>query len=363
MFCFLSRFSESFGPFRLFDYVSFRAGGAFLFAFAIVLFLGKSTAAALRRMNAVSADRLAGLIPDEFIDKAKSRTPCMGGLLLIGAVIISSLLWTDLTGVIAPVFIGATALFSMIGFADDYIKTVLHNRDGLPGKLKFILTLMVAASALAILRGLAENGSLLDNLMVPFFKEPVCCGWFSWVVALVAILGAVHAVNLTDGKDGLASGCAVSCTLTYAVFAYLMSHKIFASYLNIPYLPGAEDAVVFSAAICGACIGFLWHNCPPAAMWMGDTGSLPLGGAIGMLAVLTRQELLLILVGGVFVMEAGSVMIQVACFKLTGKRVFLCTPIHHHFEQKNWAESQIVIRFWILSWIFALLALSTLKLR
>lgn len=363
MLCFLSRFSNVFGPFRLFDYVSFRAGGAFIFAFAIVLLLGKATAAALRQVNAVSADRLAGLVPDEYIDKSKNQTPCMGGLLLIGAVIISSILWTDISGVIAPVFIGATALFSMIGFADDYIKTVLHNRDGLPAKLKFILTVMVTVAALAILRGMSANGELLDNLMVPFFKEPVYRGWFSWLISLVAVLGTVHAVNLTDGKDGLASGCAVSCTLTYAVFAYIMSHRVFASYLNIPYLPGAEDAVVFAAAICGACIGFLWHNCQPAAMFMGDTGSLPLGGAIGMLAVLTRQEILLIIVGGVFVMEAASVMLQVVSFKLTGNRIFLCTPIHHHFERKNWTESQIVIRFWILSWIFALIALSTLKLR
>ena len=363
MLIYLAKLSQYFGPLRLFDYVTFRAGGALIFAFFIVVMLGAPVARALRAWNAVSADRLAGLVPDEYIDKSKNKTPCMGGLLLIGGVIVSSLCWTRLDGVVAPVFIGSTALFALIGFGDDYIKTALHNRDGMSGKLKFGLTLAVAASALAILRTSSGIGEVLDDLWVPLVKEPVYRGKLTWGVSLLAILGAVHGANLTDGKDGLATGCAISCTLTYAVFAYMMSHKFFASYLNIPYIPGAEEAVVFAAAICGACIGFLWHNCQPAAMFMGDTGSLPLGGAIGMLSVLTRQEVLLVLVAGVFVMEAGSVMLQVFSVKAFNRRIFLCTPIHHHFERKNWTESQIVIRFWILSWLFALLALSTLKLR
>ena len=207
------------------------------------------------------------------------------------------------------------------------------------------------------------KGGLLEQLLVPFFKMPVLSTRWLFLFEVIVIAGASNAVNLTDGKDGLASGCTIFCTLTYAVFAYLMGHKIFAGYLNLPHIASAGEAVVFASAICGSCIGFLWHNCYPAAMFMGDTGSLALGGAIGMLAVLVRQEILLLLVGGVFVMEAGSVILQVLSFKLTGKRIFLCSPIHHHFERKGWTETQIVVRFWILAGVFSLLALATLKLR
>ena len=205
-----------------------------------------------------------------------------------------------------------------------------------------------------------SNGNLVSQAIE---KTPVCSGW--WVLAfdVLVIVGASNAVNLTDGKDGLASGCTIFSTLTYATFAYLMGHKIFATYLNIPFVPEISEAVVFASAVGGACIGFLWHNCHPASMFMGDTGSLALGGAIGMLAVITRQELLLVVVGGVFVMEAVSVIIQVASVRFFNRRVFLCTPIHHHFERLNWTETQIVVRFWIIAGICALLALTTLKLR
>ena len=201
------------------------------------------------------------------------------------------------------------------------------------------------------------------NLYVPFINTPVMIGWWVMIIAVLAIVGASNAVNLTDGKDGLSTGCMIFATIAYAVIAYLCGHRIFADYLLIPFIPGAGEAVVFASAVIGACIGFLWHNCHPASMFMGDTGSLALGGIIGLLSVLVRQEFLLFLVGGVFVMEIASVMIQVPVFKLTGKRVFLCTPIHHHFEKLGWTETQIVVRFWILSGIFALLALGTLKLR
>ena len=363
MFYYLSLFSQQFGPLRLFDYVTFRAGGALVTALMIVLLAGGAWARLLRRFHVMAAERLEGLVPPEFIDKQKSRTPCMGGVLLIGAVVSAGVLWNRLDGVIAPVLIGATFCFAAIGFLDDYLKVACQRRDGLPGKLKLLGQFIVAGAAVAILAADPATGSLLRQLMVPFMKAPVYTGFWCLPAAVIVIVGASNAVNLTDGKDGLATGCTIFCTLTYAVFAYLMSHKIFAGYLNIPYIQGAEEAVVFAAAVCGGCIGFLWHNCQPAAMFMGDTGSLALGGAVGMLAVLARQELLLVLVGGVFVMEAVSVILQVASFKTTGKRIFLCAPIHHHFERLGWTESQIVIRFWILSGIFALLALSTLKLR
>ena len=223
---------------------------------------------------------------------------------------------------------------------------------------------VIAAGVVVYLNFTPGVGGMMQQFIVPFFKNPfnigaVACG----VISVFAIVGSANAVNLTDGKDGLASGCTIFCMITYAILTYLMGHRVFADYLNIPHLTGIEEAVIFSAATAGACLGCLWHNCHPAAMFMGDTGSLALGGIVGMMAVLTRQELLLILVGGIFVMEALSVMIQVASVKLTGKRVFYCSPFHHHFEHLGWTETQIVVRFWIIAGILALSALATLKLR
>ncbi|MBE6386837.1 MAG: phospho-N-acetylmuramoyl-pentapeptide-transferase [Lentisphaerae bacterium] len=359
----LSELKYSVGVLRLFDYVTFRAGGAALTAFLIVLLFGKQFARYLSNLNVRSAERLEGLVPVEFIDKEKSRTPCMGGILIVGAIIISGLLWNDLSSGISLSLLMGVFLFCAIGFIDDYCKVVKKNRDGISGRCKLILQTIVAALVLASLMQVPHLRESLLDFMVPFAKTPVCRGWWVLIFELLVIVGASNAVNLTDGKDGLASGCTIFSALTYATFAYLMGHKIFANYLNIPYVPDISEAVVFSAALGGACIGFLWHNCHPASMFMGDTGSLALGGALGMLAVITRQELLLLLVGSVFVIEAVSVMIQVASFRLFGKRVFLCTPIHHHFERLNWTETQIVVRFWIISGVCALLALATLKLR
>ena len=361
MLYFLLHWSET--PLRLFRYSTFRSGGAWLTAFLLVVFLGGFTARMLRRFNVRAAERLEGLVPPEFIDKRKSGTPCMGGILLIGAVAVSTVLWA-VPGRLAAVLTGATVLLSLIGFVDDYIKVTRQDRGGLPGRLKLIFQFLIAGGAMWLLSRNFSSGSELYKFYVPFVTRPVIASWWwCFPFAMLVIVGASNAVNLTDGKDGLASGCTIFCVLTYAVFIYLMGHHGFAKYLHIPYIKGVGEAGVFAAAVCGACIGFLWHNCHPAAMFMGDTGSLPLGGAVGMLAVLARQELLLLIVGGVFVMEIVSVMIQVASVKLTGRRVFLCTPIHHHFERKGWTETQIVVRFWILSGVLALLALATLKLR
>ena len=364
----LSDFAGSWSLLRLFDYVTFRTGGAALTAFLIVLLLGGWTARKLKSLNAQAATRLEGLVPPEMIDREKDKTPCMGGVLIVGAILVSALLWTELSNPIALILWGATLAFSLIGFYDDFMKVVYKRRDGIPGKLKLLLQIIVAAAAVwGMVRTPALQGYMCC-FMVPFLKTPVTwCNlsslYFTVPLAVLVIVGASNAVNLTDGKDGLASGCTIFCTLAYAAFAYLMGHKIFAEYLNIPYISGAGEAMVFSAAVCGACIGFLWHNCHPASMFMGDTGSLALGGIVGMLAVLVRQEVLLILVGWVFVMEALSVIIQVTSFKFTGKRVFLCSPIHHHFEKLGWTETQIVVRFWIIAGICTLLALATLKLR
>ena len=358
----LSELSGSFGPLRLFSYVTFRAAGAWLCSLLLVLLLGSFTARKLRALNVRAAERLEGLVPPEFIDRRKSDTPCMGGLLLIGAVAVSTLLWAA-PGAISGVLVGATLLLALTGFADDFIKVTRQDRGGLPGKWKLAAQFAVAAGALWIWSRSPQLNVILRELYVPFAKEPVLESWWCFPFAALVIVGASNAVNLTDGKDGLASGCTIFCALTYAVFTYMMGHRIFAGYLNIPHIPGVGEAVVFAAALCGACIGFLWHNCHPAAMFMGDTGSLPLGGAVGMLAVLARQEFLLLLVGGVFVMEIVSVILQVASLRLTGRRLFICTPIHHHFERKGWTETQIVVRFWILAGVFALAALATLKLR
>ena len=367
MLYYLSALEKFFGPFRLFEYVTFRAGGAAVTAFLLVALLGGWVAGALRRFNVKAAARYDGLIPEELLDKRKNSTPCMGGILLIGAILISALLWGRWNGDngISCTLIVGTAGFSLIGFLDDFLKVVYQKRDGLPGKLKLVGQFIVGSAVFFFLWSRPGLRQLMSQFYVPFFKHPLFAGaWWIPVFSVgVIIVGAANAVNLTDGKDGLATGCTIFCTLSYAILTYLMGHHVFANYLDLPYVNGIAEAVVFASAMIGGCIGFLWHNCHPASMFMGDTGSLALGGAVGMLAVLTRQELLLALVGGVFVMEIVSVMMQVTSFKLTGKRIFLCTPIHHHFERKGWTETQIVVRFWILSGIFALMALGTLKLR
>lgn len=369
MFYYLSFFSEHFGPLRLFDYITFRAGGAAATAFLIVAVFGGRFAAMLRNMNVRAADRYKDVLPEDMLDKRKNQTPCMGGILLIGAVLLATLLWSkwQASNGISWILMGGTLGFALIGFLDDFLKVFYQRRDGLPGKLKLLGQFIIGGLVVWFFWSRPALHDMMRGFVVPFVKEPLDFGtwWFLLPVFSVTIIivGAANAVNLTDGKDGLATGCTIFCSLSYAVFTYLMGHQIFASYLDLPYVNGIGEAVVFAAALGGGCVGFLWHNCHPAAMFMGDTGSLALGGAIGMLAVLSRQELLLALIGGVYVMEIISVMIQVASFKLTGKRVFLCTPIHHHFERKGWGETQIVVRFWILSGIFALMALATLKLR
>lgn len=362
MLYFLSELKHIFGPLRLFEYITFRAGAAAFTAFLIVVLLGGWTAKKLRMLNTQAADRYKDILPQEMIDKEKEKTPCMGGLLLIGGVIVSSLLWMNLKGMLSWIFIISIFEFMLLGFYDDYQKVV--NRKGISGKFKLAVQIIISAVAVISLIYLPECKKLMLDVNVPFMKDPILKGYI-WTVplAILAIVGSSNAVNLTDGKDGLASGSMIFCMLTYSAIAYMMGHKYFAEYLNISSIQGVGEAMVFGMAVIGGCIGFLWHNCKPASMFMGDTGSLALGGALGMFAVVLRQELLLIIAGGVFVMEAGSVLLQVASFKLFQKRIFLCSPIHHHFEKKGWTETQIVVRFWILSGLFAMMALATLKLR
>ncbi|MBP3394174.1 MAG: phospho-N-acetylmuramoyl-pentapeptide-transferase, partial [Lentisphaeria bacterium] len=292
------------------------------------------------------------------------------------------------------VFLLVLLPLTALGFYDDYIKVKYERsvRDGVSGKVKLLIQILVSFVALYIIYKMPDT--MTTKFLIPFFKDPIClkpagetiqfwlppqllpdplftfpASWAFLAVGLIFLANILlvtffsNAVNLTDGKDGLAAGCTIFCVLSFAAVAYVHGHTVFAKYLSVPYIPELGEISVFASAMAGACIGFLWYNCKPAAVFMGDTGSLPLGGSIGLIAVLMGQQFLLIVIGFVFLMEGVSVMIQVASFRLTGRRVFLCTPIHHHFEQKGWSETQIVIRFWIIAGICALIGLATLKLR
>ena len=344
---------------RVFGYVTFRAGVAALTAMLFVMLFGPFTVRLLKRYRALAMDRYKDVLPEGFIDKRKNATPSMGGLLMLAGVALATVLWTELFNPTVLALLFCTVLMGLIGFADDYVK-VTRNPKGISARAKFLAQCLVAAGTILFLYWQPfqpELAEQMNKLFVPFVKEPVLQSQWVLLLEMVVIVGASNAVNLTDGKDGLATGSVIFCALTYAVIAYVCGHRVFAEYLNVPGIPGASEGVVFAAAVIGACIGFLWHNCYPASMFMGDTGSLALGGAIGLLAVLVRQELLLVLTGGVFVMEALSVVIQVASFKLTGKRVFLCAPIHHHFELMGWSETQIVTVFATITAILCLIAL------
>ncbi|MDD5727630.1 MAG: phospho-N-acetylmuramoyl-pentapeptide-transferase [Victivallales bacterium] len=359
----LAELRDYFGAFRLFEYVTFRAGGAAFTAMLLTMLLSPVTIRLLKKFNAAAPCRFQGLMDEKFIDRGKDKTPSMGGLLIVFSIAVSSVLWNRLDKTLPLILLGSMLLFAALGFSDDFAKAAYGKRDGIPGKVKLFFQFLIAGTAILLLNRIPETRGLLTEFFAPFVKEPLFTSPWTMLFSTVVVVGASNAVNLTDGKDGLATGCSILCAFVFAIFAYFSGHIKFAEYLHVPFMPNISEAVVFASALSGACLGFLWYNCYPASMFMGDTGSLALGGVIGMIAVLVRQEILLALVGGVFVLEAVSVIIQVGCFKLTGKRVFLCTPIHHHFEQKGWTETQIVVRFWILAIIFALLALGTLKLR
>jgi len=364
---FLSNFSNFFGPFRLFKYVTFRAGLAITIAFLLVMLLSPITIRLLKKLNTTVPSRHKGLIPDKYIDSIKDKTPSMGGILIVFGIVIATLLCANPTNPLMYTFLITTIALAIIGFADDYAKVVYRKRDGISGKLKFLLELLIAIGAVFSLFAVTDKSIYMQSFFIPFLKEPLLTGFYgsllTFHLGVLVVVGSSNAVNLTDGKDGLAIGCIIFCAIAFAVFAYITGNKIFSDYLFINYLPGAGEVGIFASAIVGASLGFLWYNCHPAAMFMGDTGSLALGGSIGLIAVLLKEELALILIGGVFVLEALSVIIQVLYFKLTGgKRIFLCAPIHHHFERKGWKETQIVVRFWILGVIFAIMGLATLKL-
>ena len=357
----LTELSDGGDFFNLFRYITFRAGGAFFTALIFGFIFGKPLINLLRRKQGkgqpIREDGPQGHI------LAKAGTPTMGGLLILSAVIVSTVLWARLDNPFVWLVLMVTIGFGMVGFIDDYQKVAKHNAHGVPGKVRFTIGLLIAAVA-AYFATLAHPAELANQLALPVFKDVLInLGYLFIPFAMIVIVGAANAVNLTDGLDGLAIMPVMIAAGTLGVIAYAVGRVDFTEYLEVHYVPGTGEILIFTAGLIGGGLGFLWYNAPPAAVFMGDTGSLALGGALGAIAVATKHEIVLAIVGGLFVVEALSVIIQVLYFKRTGKRVFLMAPIHHHFEQLGWKEPQIVIRFWIISLILALIGLATLKLR
>jgi phospho-N-acetylmuramoyl-pentapeptide-transferase len=356
----LAELSDGGGVFNLFRYITFRAGAAFFTALFFGFIFGRPLINLLRRRQGngqpIRDDGPAGHM-------AKAGTPTMGGALILGALTVATLLCARLDNPYVWIVLLVTVAFGLVGFADDYAKVKKGNSKGVSGRTRFGIGLAIAAAA-GIAAALAHPPDLTNQLAVPVFKSVLInMGWFFVPFAMIVIVGSANAVNLTDGLDGLAIMPVMIAAGALGVIAYAVGRVDFTTYLDVHFVPGTGELLIFCAALIGGGLGFLWYNAPPAAVFMGDTGSLALGGALGAIAVCTKHEIVLAIVGGLFVVEALSVIIQVLYFKCTGKRVFLMAPIHHHFEKKGWAEPQIVIRFWIISLILALIGLATLKVR
>lgn len=352
---------ESFSVLNVFQYLTFRTGGAIMTALLLSFVLGPSLIRLLRaRQSAGQPIREEG--PKSHLI-SKKGTPTMGGFLILIGAIAATLLWADLANGYIWVALLVTAAFGFLGFADDFLKVTKRSSDGVSGRIKLFFQFAVALVASYIITRLA-TGPIATSLAVPFFKDVLIeLGLLFVAFAAFVIVGASNAVNLTDGLDGLAIVPVMIAAASFGLIAYLAGNEVFSNYLKIHYVAGTGELAVFCGALVGAGLGFLWFNAPPAMVFMGDTGSLALGGALGTVAVATKHEIVLAIIGGLFVLEAVSVIVQVASFKLTGKRVFKMAPIHHHFEQLGWSEPKIVIRFWIIAVILALIGLSTLKLR
>lgn len=356
----LTALSDGGDVFNLFRYITFRAGGAFLTALLFGFVFGLPLINVLRRAQGKGQPIRSDGPEGHFI---KAGTPTMGGLLIVGALLTSTLLWARLDNPFVWMVLFVTLSFGLIGFADDYAKVRKQTSDGVSGKLRLLMGLVVAGLA-GWWAAQYHPEALTNQLALPFLKNVLLNLGFLFVpFSILVIVGAANAVNLTDGLDGLAIMPVMIAAATFGVIAYAVGRTDFTEYLDVHYVPGSGEILVFCAGLIGGGLGFLWYNAPPAAVFMGDTGSLALGGALGAIAVATKHEIVLAIVGGLFVVEAMSVIIQVIYFKRTGKRVFLMAPIHHHYEKKGWAEPQIVIRFWIISLILALIGLATLKVR
>ena len=361
LFNFLYPLADQFSGLNVFRYITFRTGGAVITALIVSFIVGPMLIRALRtRQNGGQPIRADG--PEGHL-LTKKGTPTMGGFMILLAIGLATILWADLTNGYVWAALGVTVAYGAIGFADDYLKVTRRDSDGLPARLKLLLQAAVAIVVTVWIMRLLPD-PLGSTLAVPFFKNVLIdLGWMFAVLATVVMVGASNAVNLTDGLDGLAIVPVMIAAGVFALIAYLTGNVVFSGYLQLHHVPGSGELAIFCGALVGGGLGFLWFNAPPAKVFMGDTGALSLGGALGAISVITKHELVLAMVGGLFVLETVSVIVQVVSFKLTGKRVFRMAPLHHHFEKKGWAESTIVIRFWIIATILALAGLSTLKLR
>jgi phospho-N-acetylmuramoyl-pentapeptide-transferase len=361
MLSYLAEYSDVLPFLNVFRYLTFRTIAAVVTALLLAFIFGPRFIAWLK-LKQGKGQPIRSDGPESHL-LTKKGTPTMGGLLILWCFTVSTLLWADLSNIFVIACLVVTLGFGLIGFMDDYAKVTKRSSAGVSGKIRLLLEFAFAALAVWTVMSLTHPIVKLPFIKDVFIDLSLYGGVFFVLFGSLVIVGSGNAVNLTDGLDGLATMPVIIATATFAIFAYVAGNAKFADYLQIYPVPGAGELTVFCGALIGACLGFLWYNAPPAKVFMGDTGSLALGGAIGSVAVVTKQELALIIVGGLFVVEAMSVIIQVAWFKRTGKRVFLMAPIHHHFEKKGWAEPTIVIRFWIISLILALIGLSTLKLR
>jgi phospho-N-acetylmuramoyl-pentapeptide-transferase len=356
---FLVPLADDYQIFNLFRYLTFRSGGAILTALVICFIIGPRM---IRWLKTVGGQPIRDDGPESHL-VSKKGTPTMGGLMMLFSVTISTVLWADISSGYVWVALLVTLGYGMIGFSDDYLKVSKKNTKGLSGKRKLFFQFAIAAGAAYWVTQLTPS-SLHTHLAFPFIKDWMLnLGMLYIPFAMLVMVGASNAVNLTDGLDGLAIVPIMIAAACFALISYLVGNAVFAEYLQIYNVPGTGELAVFCCAMIGAGLGFLWYNAPPAMVFMGDTGSLAFGGALGAIAVITKHELVLAIIGGLFVVEALSVMIQVASFKLTGKRVFRMAPIHHHYEKLGWKESTIVIRFWIIAFVLALIGLATLKLR
>lgn len=356
----LTALSDGGDFFNLFRYITFRAGGAFFTALFFGFIFGRPLINVLRRKQGKGQPIRDDGPEGHFV---KAGTPTMGGLLILSALMTATLLWARLDNVFVWVVLLVTVSFGLIGFADDYAKVSKQNTAGVSGKVRLGLGFLIAALA-ALACAWAHPTDLQNQLALPVFKDTLINLGFLYIpFAMVVIVGSANAVNLTDGLDGLAIMPSMIAAGALGVIAYAVGRVDFTEYLDVHYVPGTGEILIFCTALIGGGLGFLWYNAPPAAVFMGDTGSLALGGALGAIAVVTKHEIVWAIIGGLFVVEALSVIIQVLYFKRTGKRVFLMAPIHHHFEKKGWAEPQIVIRFWIIALILAMIGMATLKVR
>ena len=360
LYSFLLSLVDQYSFLNVFKYLTFRTGISMITSMVIVFFIGSPLISFFSNQEITENIRKDG--PDEHLIK-KIGTPTMGGVMILIGILAGTLFWSDLSNEYVWFLIFVVSSFGILGGIDDFLKIKRKNSSGLSSKLKFLIQIFLTIIAIIYLDNVTDHEHL-KNLYFPFFKDlSLNLGIFFIPFCVFIIVGSSNAVNLTDGLDGLATVPVILVAACFAFISYIVGNIVFSDYLHIPYIEGVGEAAIFCGSIIGSCLGFLWYNAPPAKIFMGDTGSLALGSSLGAASIISKHEIVLAIVGGLFVLETVSVVMQVVSFKLTGKRIFKMAPIHHHFEKKGWAESTVVIRFWIISIILALIGLATLKLR